>query len=65
MSEGRHCGTEEKKVLVLSRVITGHDGPKSHLLVVMNRHLVECESAQLLERIGSQQLSTDLSKLSS
>ena len=39
-----------------SQVIMGH------LLVFhMKRHLVECESAQMLERVGSQKLSTDLS----
>ena len=33
-----------------------------HLLVFhMKRHLVECESAQMLERVASQKLSTDLS----
>ena len=38
-----------------SQVIMGH------LLVFHMRHLVECESAQMLERVGSQKLSTDLS----
>ena len=39
----------------LCQVIMGH------ILVFHMGHLVECESAQMLERVGSQKLSTDLS----